>query len=162
MTWMNHQTTDYTGNKANATKSHTVRLNYLSRNDEVLEVELRLTGLEVAADMSDQLEHGKLQWCEQNLQAHWDSASVRWPSSMTCGGAWLQVNTGNMGSRRCASSRPVWETPCQHTGEWPTRWRHLIVIQCGSLESSPGRTVQLSYNPAGLGETYISTNLMML
>lgn len=58
---MNHQTTDYTGNKANATKSHTVRLNYLSRNDEVLEVELRLTGLEVAADMSDQLEHGKLQ-----------------------------------------------------------------------------------------------------
>lgn len=30
--------------------------------------------------------------------------------SMTCGGAWLQVNTGNMDSRRCASSRPVWET----------------------------------------------------
>lgn len=58
---MNHQTTDYTGNKANATKSHTVRLNYLSQNDEVLEVELRLTGLEAAADMSDQLEHGKLQ-----------------------------------------------------------------------------------------------------
>lgn len=75
MTWMNHQTMNYTRNKANATKSHTVRLNYLSWNDEVLEVELRLTGSEAATDMSDQSEHRKLQRSEQNLQAHWDLAA---------------------------------------------------------------------------------------
>lgn len=146
-TWMNHQSINYmVKRKTNATKSHIVWFIAYHWNDKSLEVELRLTEWEIAADMSNQSPNRKPHWAEWHLQAHRDAVSLlgAW-AAWECGVMWYGTWRG--GLQAPSQSGLFSKTLCStKRRDQPDSVSELhIAMYCGHLRSSLRRTVQLNY-----------------